>query len=246
MIAPDCISVFFENLFFLTWHHKSQNDCLLNGDASLQNRSLLCITTWSGWYLHLFQAIPNTTLSHPAASIQIFKAETQPLLQSHWEAENQAVTPMDLAACCNPDIYRHLQKRILFLFYSCFSFKDIVVSYFSAGDNFAMWPPGVLKVLKENKREKKTKTEGVWDRWQKSSIKRVEQSWCEYCISAFTTITGLFTVSLPAEGKNGREETLLWDDENITRPAGDVRYGHTRASYSSLTPLLSRLRCLCG
>lgn len=64
---------------------------------------------------------------------------------------------MDLAACCNPDIYRHLQKRIL----GCFSFKDIVVSYFSVGDNFAMWPPGVLKVLKENKREKKTKTEGV-------------------------------------------------------------------------------------
>lgn len=38
-----------------------------------------------------------------------------------------------------------------------------------------------------------------WQRRQKLSIKRVEQSWCEYCISMFTAITVLFTGSPPTE-----------------------------------------------
>lgn len=54
------------------------------------------------------------------------------------------------------DIYMHLQKCVVDVF-----FKDILVSDLSVGDDFAMWHPGVIKVLKAQTKtgEKKKKKE---------------------------------------------------------------------------------------
>ena len=100
------------------------------------------------------------------------------------------------------------------------------------------WPSGIRGWCKCGRDQTEIKGEeekkgggggGGWDGWQKLSIKRAERPWCEYCISMFTAITGLFAGSPPTEGKNGKRATLLWDDENTACPVGDMRSGHEHA-----------------